>query len=255
LKLRQLIQLGQRALPSSEHGVVVLAYHLVGGGTASPVDLPIAEFTAQLDYLVEHCDVIGLRTAFEVAARRALRPRVVLTFDDAFENFASVAWPLLHERRLPSMLYVPVGFVSGTAGSPLRGASLPACTWSTLRELQASGVEMGSHGVQHVDLRQLDDGALERELQQSKHALRAELGSEIEDFCYVQGKHDQRVVAATKRHYRSATTGGGRRFNGRNLHRLPRFPVRRDDANFDRLVTAPVWLTEALADCVRQLRP
>lgn len=255
MNARGLVQRGQRWVPAARRGVVVLAYHLVGGGTDSPVDVPRARFIEQLDQLAETTEVLGLEQAIQSAARLSSRPRVVLTFDDAYRNFAELAWPLLQERKLSAVLYVPTGFVSGSAGPPLTGAALPACTWAELRELQRAGVELGSHGVRHVDLRRLSDAELEQELTASRDTMRRELGVAPTSFCYIQAKHDRRVIAATARHYRNAMAAGGRRFQGRDLHCIPRTPVRRDDINFAQMLTTRLWLTEAVANAARLLRP
>jgi peptidoglycan/xylan/chitin deacetylase (PgdA/CDA1 family) len=255
MSLRRLLQLGQHVVPKETRGVVVLGYHLVGGGTQSPVDLPVSQFARQLDHLAETCNVIGLEQALRDVNHASPRPRVVLSFDDAYRNFASVVWPMLRERALPSILYVPVGFVSGTHGSPIRGTALPACSWSELRELQRSGVEIGSHGVAHLNLKRLDDQTLEHELAESRATLQRELGGTVPSFCYIQGKHSSRVVSAVRRHYSSAVAGGGQRFLGADPFRIPRFPVRRDDTGFDRMLTSRLWITEAVANQVRQLRP
>jgi len=252
---RAWVQRGQRWVPAAQRGVVVLAYHLVGGGTESPVDVPRDRFIQQLDELAETTEVVGLKQALQQASSPSARPRVVLTFDDAYRNFAELAWPLLRERKLSAVLYVPTGFVSGSAGPPLSGADLPACTWAELRELQRAGVELGSHGVRHVDLRRLSDAELERELTDSRDTMRRELGVTPTSFCYIQAKHDRRVVAATARHYGNAMAAGGRRFHGRDLHRIPRTPVRRDDLHFAQMLTTRLWLTEAVANAARLLRP
>jgi hypothetical protein len=255
-QLKACLSLAQRAVPAARHGDLVLAYHLIGGGTDSPVDVSIDQFKRQLDRLGERFDFVPLsqiRTSQPIPGSNR-RPRVVLTFDDAYANFARVAWPLLSARRIPAILYVPVGFVRGSAPPPLRGASLPACTFAELRELATSGLELGSHGVNHVNLRRVNDATLAAELKESREVLEQELGRAVPSFCYPQAKLDARGERATARHYDNAVAAGGRRHLGRHPFRIPRFPVRRDEPNFDAMLESSVWLTEAISNGVRQWR-
>ena len=49
-------------------------------------------------------------------------------------------------------------------------------TWTQLREMQAAGFEIGSHGVHHRMLAKLPQDDMEDEVRQSKTALERELG-------------------------------------------------------------------------------
>ncbi|RYZ08838.1 MAG: polysaccharide deacetylase family protein [Myxococcales bacterium] len=252
MPLKRSLNLVQRLLPEASRGDVVLAYHLVGAGTGAVVDLPVREFERQLDLLTERFHLCTLKDL--LAAPAAPQPRAVLTFDDAYANFVEVVLPILERRRIPSVLYVPIGFVQGTAKAPLTGAALPACTFADLRAAASAGVEIGSHGVNHLNLRRASDAALTEELRRSREVLEQELGRAVPSFCYPQAKVDARVERATAVHYESAVAAGGRRHLGGRPHRIPRFPVRRDEARFEPMIRSRLWLTEALASEVRQWR-
>lgn len=253
--MQRLIKSVQRWIPSAKDGVVVLAYHLVGAETDSAVDIPLSEFQNQLDLLLTHYEVVSLGAAIQ-AFRTPVstgRPLAVLTFDDAYENFFKVVWPLLEKRRMPSILYVPVGFVRGTAPPPLTGAAMSACSWPQLRDLARSGVEIGSHGVNHLNLRRASKELVNQELLESRSVLEQELGIAVESFCYPQAKYSSEVADAAARNYESAVAAGGRRFRGGDRYSIPRFPVRRDGA-FDEMVKTHTWVREAIANEVRQWR-
>ncbi|MCB9546007.1 MAG: polysaccharide deacetylase family protein [Myxococcales bacterium] len=63
--------------------------------------------------------------------------------------------------------------------------------------LAAAGMRVGAHSVGHPRLTQVDDLALQREVELSIEALRP-LGTEV-PFAYPDGAHDARVVAAVRR--------------------------------------------------------
>jgi len=180
-----------------------------------------------------------------------------LTFDDAYLNFRSRAWPILAERRLPVTLYVPVGFVNREAPCPIRGTTLPACTWEDLKSLAAEGAAIGSHTISHVNLVRAPLDRVDSELRDSRQILEQRLGMSVPSFCYPQGKWTRAVVHRVRSYFDSAVVAGGRRFVlGRDdRHSIPRFPIRRDLTSFESLLRAPIWISEAAADLVRQRRP
>lgn len=259
MSLRGSLEALQVLLPRSRRGVVVLAYHLVGAGSDSPVDISLAEFRRQMGFLRSRCVVLSLGEALAVESDRRLqdKPVVVLTFDDAFKNFRDVAWPVLTEIGLPATLYVPVAFVTGEGKNPIRGGTFPACSWSDLRDLASEGVSMGSHTMTHTNLARATAEVVDSELRDSRDQLEQRLGVAVKSFCYPQAKWNRDIATRASRYYESAVCAGGRRFvPGRDrAHRIPRFPVRRDIGSFESMLHAPVWIPEAIADVVRQRMP
>jgi peptidoglycan/xylan/chitin deacetylase (PgdA/CDA1 family) len=154
----------------------------VGAGTGSPVDLPADVFEAQMRELRDSGRIVALGDC--LAALESGEPfaddRVAVTFDDAFENFDSVARPVLERLGIPATLFVPTDFVDGRAPGPLAGAEdLPPVGWKRLAEWAAGGsVEIGSHSRSHPDLRSLDDEALEQEIAGSAARIRERVGVE-----------------------------------------------------------------------------
>jgi peptidoglycan/xylan/chitin deacetylase (PgdA/CDA1 family) len=74
-----------------------------------------ATFERQLDYLQRHHRIVSMDEVAEcMAAGRELGPEAVaITVDDAYEDFHSVALPLIANRRVPVTLYVPTNVVDG----------------------------------------------------------------------------------------------------------------------------------------------
>lgn len=254
MRPRELLERAQAVVPRAARGVAVLAYHLVGGGTDSPVDLPVDTFREQLDRLAASG---GARSLGEALGGAAAEEAFVLTFDDGYLNFREVAWPLLVARRLPATLYVPVDFVEGRGASPIRGVSLPPLSWADLRAMVAEGLTVGSHSVTHRNLRRLPPAEVERELAGSRRILEDRLGVAVTSFCYPQAKSSRGAERLAGRWYESAVVAGGRRFRPDRVDRraIPRFPVRRDLRDFDALLASPLWLSEAVASVLRQVVP
>ncbi len=152
---------------------------------------------------------------------------VALTFDDAFTNFAEVAWPILRERGLPVTLFV----VSGRAGRdnawggrpPSGIPQLPLLGWRALGRLRDEGVEIGSHGATHAPLDSLDPEGLESEIAGSASAIERELGAAPGGFAYPYGRVGQEAERLVAESYDWAcTTELAPLGSGEPPHRLPR---------------------------------
>ena len=133
---------------------------------------------------------------------------VALTFDDGFDNFASVAWPELRERRLPATLFVVVDHVGRTNewGTETGIPKLSLLGWDELGRLADEGVSLGSHSRTHPDLTRLDTSRLEDEVAGSFERIHRETGVRPQTFAYPFGRHGPEVADAVRRVYRSACT-------------------------------------------------
>jgi peptidoglycan/xylan/chitin deacetylase (PgdA/CDA1 family) len=122
---------------------------------------------------------------------------VCLTFDDAYEDFLTAAFPVLQEFRFKSTVYVPTG-LTGTIG--LIGLKLLG--WPQIRELAQAGVNFGSHTVTHPEMKTLSDSEVCRELDESKLSLEDALGQSIRDFSYPFAfpEHHRSYVEGYRRH-------------------------------------------------------
>lgn len=258
---RRLLRAAQHLLPAGGdvNGTTVLAYHLVGAGTGVPVDLDRDVFGRQMRELREIAEVVPLRSLTSQSRSGTSRPRAAITFDDAYANFLTRAWPVLADLSLPATLFVPVGFLEGTHPPPIRGTEgLPPAAWSDLAVAAAGDLlDIGSHSWTHADLRQVPDEGFALEIAASRRHLAERLGVEIDTFCYPRGLWNRRVERAVASEYERAVIGGGRRWApSRSPWRIQRISLRRDGpASLEPLLAAPVWLEEWAADRVRRLRP
>ncbi|MGE0126879.1 MAG: polysaccharide deacetylase family protein [Blastocatellales bacterium] len=107
-------------------------------------------------------------------------------------------------------------------------------TWAEAREMQANGIEIGSHTMTHPVLTRIGDDRLRMELHQSRSRLEEVFGRRIEQFCYPNGDYDERVQREVARAgYRIAvTTVSGLNKRGDDLLTLRRIHTERDLAHF-----------------------
>jgi glycosyltransferase involved in cell wall biosynthesis/peptidoglycan/xylan/chitin deacetylase (PgdA/CDA1 family) len=119
--------------PETDSEPAVLAYHRIGGhGPPGMVSATPRAFERQMRWLARTGRATSL--ADVLAARRgelALPQKPVLvTFDDAYADFAERAWPVLRRHGIPVTLFVPTAF----PGDPER-----AFWWDRLHAAIAAG--------------------------------------------------------------------------------------------------------------------
>ncbi len=181
----------------------ILTYHSIDD-SGSVISVGPAAFRRHADWLARSgVAVVGLD-----ALMAAPGPAAALTFDDAFANFATEAWPVLESLGLRATLFVPTAHAGGRNVWEEGGTRpvLPLLGWDALGRLAERGVVLGAHGDRHVDLRRTSDAELERELEVPAERIRSETGCRATTFAYPFGGVDDRVAAATARRYDLAVT-------------------------------------------------
>jgi len=156
-------------------------------------------------------DVISMTDALAClsGSRPLNRKSVVLTFDDAYENFYEYALPVLQQHRFPAMVYAISRLLGKRADWLLADGHVapPLMDASRLRELASLGIEVGSHSATHVRLAEQSPQRVREEVFRSKSELEDSLGRPVAHFCYPYGSHDIRVIeCVAEAGYLSATT-------------------------------------------------
>lgn len=175
----------------------VLMFHRVadeGAEHSATYRAPLAWFDGLLDVLVARgYHTVTLREWSAARERRRQlhgRP-ILLTFDDAYEDFAENAWPRLRAHGFGAHVFV----VTDRAGGSNEwdhdlGEELPLLGWDALRSLHREGVHFGSHTASHAMLTGLETPAVIRELEDSRARLAAELGELPDAIAYPYGDVD-----------------------------------------------------------------
>ena len=251
--------------------VVFLCYHGVTErperSSSDPTGLHVNHhrFAAQLDFLARRYHFISL--AEYLQARRAGRPlpdySLVLTFDDGFRNFLTVAAPLLAARRIPSTVFL----ITGNADSDeVRQATWESrddssyLSWSEAKFLKEKyQVDFGSHTCSHSPLMSLSQSEIVRELRQSRDDLTRNLGIESPALSYPKGERSQMLAReAGKQDYSCAvTTDRGANEMDHDLFTLGRTLVGDADDEMSlavRVSGARRWLASGRDFLIRQRR-
>ncbi|BAL93778.1 putative hydrolase [Rubrivivax gelatinosus IL144] len=187
-------------------------------------------FAAQLDLLQELGCVTP--TVSELVATPAPAKRsVAITFDDGYVDNLAAAEEL-RRRGMRATWYVVVGCLGHRPGWKADGGPTDRLmSASELRELQAAGMEIGSHTMSHQRLTSLAAGRRQDEIEASRTMLEDALGSPVHAFAYPYGDFDADSAAAVRAAgYSSAcTTQPGWALRDGDAFRIRRLSVFNDD--------------------------
>jgi peptidoglycan/xylan/chitin deacetylase (PgdA/CDA1 family)/GT2 family glycosyltransferase len=153
-------------------------------------------FTRIMEWLKRAGYTSAMPTDWE--KRTANKRRVVLTFDDAYDDFMTDAFPVLDRLGFTATVFVVVDRIGKTnEWDESRGfKSRRLLSLEQIRELHRHGVHFGSHTLTHAWLTSASDQDLEREVRDSKRKLEDLLGAEVSSFAYPWGIADMRVRSA-----------------------------------------------------------
>ncbi len=187
-------------------GVPILMYHYIrinpdpSSRIGYSLSVTARDFAAQMDWLrragftpIDFSDLFGFLQGSEVLPARP----IILTFDDGYADFYTTAYPILRDHGYKAVTYVITHFL----GQP------NYMTSGQLVALDAAGIEIASHTVDHLDLTTISADRLRREVGDARTYLQNLLGHPVLDFCYPAGRYNAAVVGAVAAAgYRSATT-------------------------------------------------
>jgi len=129
----------------------ILMYHKVSEDKADGLTIPVGKLDQQLFFIREKGYTIitfeELHRMISTGTPLSQKP-LILTFDDAYENFTTHAVPLLEKYNLKATVFVPVGYMGKTniwdrGEEPILGPGI-------LKELSKTDlIEIGLHSFLH----------------------------------------------------------------------------------------------------------
>ena len=140
---------------------------------------------------------------------------VLISFDDGYADNYNYAFPILREEKVPATFFV----VSSTIGNNNR------MTAGQLREMQANGMKIGSHTVNHEKLTDMSAKEIDFELRSSKETLEKILGEPVCALAYPTGKVNEAVLDRAKMYYDMAFVASVMPDTKQTLYTLQRYGV------------------------------
>jgi peptidoglycan/xylan/chitin deacetylase (PgdA/CDA1 family) len=205
--------------------------------------IPLPLFLQHLDYLQKHHQVLSLNEFQRARRENQALPdsAVVLTFDDGFQDFATVVAPHLVSRKLPATVFVITDRAYGNL--PPNGESF--LTWEEIRELAESGLDIGSHTCAHPRLPDLSLPEVMKELSESRAAVRNHTQQAEVALSYPFGQTSEQVarMASSAGYSCAIASDCGPNPQNVNLYALSRTVIASDDEvpSFAARVSGLTW--------------
>lgn len=227
-------------------GIPVLMYHALEDaehptGYSDPADLIYTlyadTFRSHLAYLQNHGYQTVLFNDLEKNDRLS-KDTVILTFDDGHVSNYEIALPLLKKFGFRAEFFITTGWI----GEPYFLSS------EQIKEIDAAGMGIGSHGVTHTFLNDLSIENANKELSQSKKHLEDIVEKEILSLSFPGGRRPANGADPFEIGYHWACTSQAGLFDGLCNCNVPRVTLKRDIVldDFIRIVRgAPAFYWQA----------
>ena len=189
--------------------LTVLTYHQINDPANDHSTVSPAAFRQQMEHLKQHYCVVPLEEAVAGVSRPGcVRRLVAITFDDGYQDNATIAAPILQSLGLPAALFIATNMIGSQRPFPhdvvQRRRRQDHLTWAQVRGLASQGFAIGSHTCSHVDLGAVSIDQAERELRHSRLRIEDELGTPVRLFAFPYGhRRNMRpaTMAAASREY------------------------------------------------------
>jgi peptidoglycan/xylan/chitin deacetylase (PgdA/CDA1 family) len=178
--------------PSGVLKTKILMYHRMRAPKAGDrYSVSPAVFRVQMQWLRDNgYEVISYDRYYQALISTSSLPdkSVVISFDDGYRDQFRSAYPILREFGY-SAIFFPYTRDIGQHDF---------MTYEMMRELIGAGMEIGSHTVTHPWINRMSSDDIERELENSKIALEANIGIRVNHFCYPFGWYNAEIVRAVQ---------------------------------------------------------
>ena len=220
----------RRGAAMTGSGIDILMYHSISDGPG-PTCMAPERFRRQMEALAERgyrgVALADLASWLRGESQPAGKP-IVLTFDDAFSDFAAVAFPELQVRGWTATVFLPAGKTGKTAHWDVR-PDWPAqrlLSWQAITDLAKRGIEIGAHGVSHTDLTTLPLDGARQEVVDARQRIEDRIGCPVTSFAAPYGHTTPAIRAEIRRHYRAAVgTDLARARSTSDPYNLPRIEM------------------------------
>jgi len=155
--------------------------------------MPESDFKNQMDYLKDNgytsLTFTDFKEIFEGKKRLPEKP-VIITFDDGLKTQFEKAYPILKENNQKAVFFIFTNPIS---------RSKNYMTWENLLEMKEYGMEIGSHGHYHSNLKKIQTSdEWEREITKNRELIKENLGEYPQVLSYPFGAYSDNVIQYIK---------------------------------------------------------
>lgn len=194
--------------PDTVQTVPILLYHRFSKTKSDKMIVLESSFEAQMQYLKNNgYQVISMARFLDFLDFKSPIPpkSVVLAFDDGWQSFYEIAFPILKKFQYPATLFIYADLI-GTKN---------ALTWDNIREMMQFGLDIQCHSKTHRNLTQMKKKEsfkeyfeeIEKEILYTERMIKDNLNVTCSCLAYPYGDTNELIMAILKkRGYRAGFT-------------------------------------------------
>lgn len=198
-------------------GPAILTYHRVGKPPRRAPDPFLYDTATELDAHLTRATQAGLKLVSLSEALgngRMQQDCLAVTFDDGCVSVLEQALPVLQKHKVRAIQFIVAGRIGGINDWDLSKDDVPERLMdkAQIRDWLAAGMEIGSHSVNHRNLRKLKPADAREEIFSSKARLEDTFGVPIHHFAFPYGgwrKSDLRDLVRQAGYESAVTTEFG----------------------------------------------
>lgn len=205
----------------------MLIYHSIQGrgscGSDSEYEVREEDFENQMHFLLENGYTSHLFKDVITSTNMPVKG-IVITFDDGHLSNYTIAFPILLKYGFKAEFFVSSRQIAGK----------DRMTVQHLKVMVDNGMSIGSHGITHLYLDDLDDLDAKKELQQSKEDIENLIGKPVISFSAPGGRFRARHVqfALDCGYQVFCTSRPGFIKSQASLRNVPRISVRQSNVSY-----------------------
>ena len=205
--------------------IPVLLYHSISDDD-SIMSLNVNIFENQIKYLKKN----GYTSVNFNEINQREKKQIIITFDDGYKDVFVNALPILKKYNFKATCFFVTNFIGQDNNWDIKKKNFSKKEIMNSNDINhwiSSGMHIGSHSHNHLDLTKISEKNLLNELEFSKKILEDKFNTSNEIFCYPYGKVNQNVYELTKTIYNKAVTTNRSRYdlNKHNSHLIPRIDM------------------------------
>ncbi|MBI4930055.1 MAG: polysaccharide deacetylase family protein [Bacteroidetes bacterium] len=183
----------------SEYQIPILLYHRIVNEKSQIGKHKIyvweKSFREQMKFLKEN----GYETiTFNEIEKESSAKKIILTFDDGYEDNYAILFPILKEFGFTSVIYLVTKQTRNEWAIKEGEPELKMMTKEMIREMSDYGIEFGGHTRTHADLKKTPKEKFTDEIAGCKKDIEEVVGKPTLSFAYPFGAHKEETLQAVR---------------------------------------------------------
>ena len=159
-----------------------------------------------------------------------LNKKIIITFDDGYENIYKLAMPILNEFNQKATCFIVKNQINGFNLWDSNRADYKKYKLMNLdqiHEWDEKGFEIGAHTLDHVNLTKLTAEKKNKQINDPISFFYDKLNISIKSFSYPFGSYDDECIDLLKENYKYAVTTKPSLYNQKNFtkYEIPRISI------------------------------